>query len=333
MLDTVGDWQEAEVCELDAGPGGGGGGRVFVHYVYWTTRWDEWLPADSERLQPHGSHTYTMGAPLAERQLVDVFDNAPARAAWASARVAAVRDGQALLRYRNYVPPCEEWVPVMGCPRVAPFGAYTRTRTRYRPKPAEYWSGRGRARQLEPVGGGGAGDSAENGAAGGSGGAGGGAADPRAVRYVSALAGRGMAVSPMGGDGNCLFRSVAHQVYGDEGAHRIVRAAAVEYMAGEAAWFSGFVVGAASEFPGYVARMRCDGVWGDEPEIQALCEVYDRPAEIWAYDAVLGARRLRTFNSSAADAPDLRPPVPDTVSEMVGMGLQAGNPVRVPEAV
>ena len=43
---------------------------------------------------------------------------------------------------------------------------------------------------------------------------------------------------------------------------------------------------------------------GDEPEIQALCEVYDRSAEVWAYDAAAvkggGAAVLRTFHGHGA---------------------------------
>lgn len=42
------------------------------------------------------------------------------------------------------------------------------------------------------------------------------------------------------------------------------------------------------------------GVW------QALCELYDRPAEIYAFDPVEGARKLRVFHSSRAD---MRPPI------------------------
>jgi hypothetical protein len=66
----------------------------------------------------------------------------------------------------------------------------------------------------------------------------------------------------MGGDGNCLFRAVAHQascilavtrmllhliprklpqVYGDQNLHAVCRAAAADYMEAEAAWFSSFV--------------------------------------------------------------------------------------------
>ena len=34
----------------------------------------------------------------------------------------------------------------------------------------------------------------------------------------------------------------------------------------------------------YLDVKRQNAVWGDDPEVQALCEIYDRPAEIWAYD-------------------------------------------------
>lgn len=38
----------------------------------------------------------------------------------------------------------------------------------------------------------------------------------------------------------------------------------------------------------YVNEKRRNAVWGDDPEVQALCEIYDRPAEIWAYDPQVG---------------------------------------------
>lgn len=58
------------------------------------------------------------------------------------------------------------------------------------------------------------------------------------------------------------------QVYGDQEHHRTPRAAAADYMEVERAWFGSFVVGDASEFDEYVAGVRRDGVWGDDPEIQ-----------------------------------------------------------------
>lgn len=49
-------------------------------------------------------------------------------------------------------------------------------------------------------------------------------------RYVAALAEMGLTIEECEGDGNCMFRAVSHQVYGDDSHHAQVRAAAVEYM-------------------------------------------------------------------------------------------------------
>ena len=48
------------------------------------------------------------------------------------------------------------------------------------------------------------------------------------------------------------------------------------------------------------APRRLDGVWGDDIEIQAMCEIYNRPAEIFSYDPALGAKQLRTFHEQGS---------------------------------
>ena len=73
---------------------------------------------------------------------------------------------------------------------------------------------------------------------------------------------------PVSGDGNCLFRAVAHQVYGDERFHMLVRAKCVDYMEVEAEFFSQFVVGGRDMFPLYLQAKRGDACWGDDPEIE-----------------------------------------------------------------
>lgn len=52
----------------------------------------------------------------------------------------------------------------------------------------------------------------------------------------------------------------------------------------EAHFFEPYVEGDMAAFLSYLSVKRRDAVWGDDPEVQALCEIYDRPAEIWAYD-------------------------------------------------
>ena len=76
-------------------------------------------------------------------------------------------------------------------------------------------------------------------------------------------------------------------------------------MSLERPFFQSFVEGDGDAFDRYISEKRRDGSWGDEPEIQALCELYDRPCEVWAYDAGMdprkggGARILRTFHAAA----------------------------------
>lgn len=119
------------------------------------------------------------------------------------------------------------------------------------------------------------------------------------VHYVNALQEKDLDVIKVSGDGNCLFRAVAHQIYGDESYHHIVRQKCMDYMESEAEFFSQFVVGGREFFHVYIDAKRKDACWGDDPEIEAICELYDRPAEIWAYDPTTGARKLRTFHESA----------------------------------
>jgi OTU domain-containing protein 5 len=82
------------------------------------------------------------------------------------------------------------------------------------------------------------------------------------------------------GDGNCLFHAVSHQLYGTEKFHGVVRAACMDHMERQAQFYSQFVVGGATRFKEYIRLKRMDGVWGDDPEIQAICELYDRPVEV-----------------------------------------------------
>jgi hypothetical protein len=71
-------------------------------------------------------------------------------------------------------------------------------------------------------------------------------------------------------DGNCLFRAIAHQVYGDVEKHEDVRRECCDYMlrnveAFSPAWES------VDAFKAYVASRRISGEWGDDYEIRA-CE-------------------------------------------------------------
>jgi len=91
---------------------------------------------------------------------------------------------------------------------------------------------------------------------------------PEYVQYLDALARRNLQVVSVEGDGNCLFRAVAHQIYGNEELHNIVRQKCVDYMESEAEFFSQFVEGGKDMFPLYLRAKRLDACWGDDPEIE-----------------------------------------------------------------
>lgn len=55
--DTVNQWLEATVMEIDAE-----GGRLKIHYNGWPTRWDEFISSDSQRIAPFRTRTIHMAS-------------------------------------------------------------------------------------------------------------------------------------------------------------------------------------------------------------------------------------------------------------------------------
>ncbi len=53
VRDTVDKWCEGEVLEVDSVRR-----RVYITYTYWSDKFNEWLPVDSERIAPFAMHTY-----------------------------------------------------------------------------------------------------------------------------------------------------------------------------------------------------------------------------------------------------------------------------------
>ena len=113
--------------------------------------------------------------------------------------------------------------------------------------------------------------------------------------YRDALRRQGYGIVSCHGDGNCLFRSISHQVYGTESHHLMVRRKCVEYMSHNADHFSPSceaLRGSSGSFASYLQIMAKDArdvgerAWGDYPEIGACAEIYGRRIEIWTYDSV-----------------------------------------------
>ncbi|KAK0603266.1 hypothetical protein LWI29_003198 [Acer saccharum] len=111
---------------------------------------------------------------------------------------------------------------------------------------------------------------------------------------------KGFEVKKMLEDGNCLFRAVADQVYGDSDAYDLVRQMSIDYMERERDHFSQFIT---EGFTSYCKRKRRDKVYGNNVEIQALSEMYNRPIHIYSYTT----EPINIFHGSyRTDTPPIR---------------------------
>jgi len=111
--------------------------------------------------------------------------------------------------------------------------------------------------------------------------------------FRKALKQGGLEIREQEGDGNCLFRSVSFQVYGDANMHMDVRQQCLDHMSKDEEHFSHFVED--EEFGAYIQRKRKEGVHGNNPEIQAISELFNRPVEVFTPEN--GGKPLNIFQS------------------------------------
>jgi len=74
-------------------------------------------------------------------------------------------------------------------------------------------------------------------------------------------------------DGNCQFRSMAHQLRGDAGGHGAVRRAVVEHLRDREEQFSLYFDGR-EKWEEYVDHMAEDETWGDELTLKAASNIF-----------------------------------------------------------
>ena len=96
------------------------------------------------------------------------------------------------------------------------------------------------------------------------------------------------------GDGNCMFRAISDQVYGSEEKYDLLRQKCIDYLLIERDFFEQFVEGGKNGFDEYINMKRKNGVWGDDIELQALSEIYNRPIEIYSNST----KPLKTFHEN-----------------------------------
>jgi hypothetical protein len=306
LRDEFGDWYAAQVMVVRGGrrgadgraPGRGRGGRVraqkkvdpggvrcryWMHFRLWTSMHDNWLtlPEEEERVADLRARVWDGHAGhLRVGMLVDLFQRSRSQWVWASVRAYDASRGQFSVKPRGKHE-AAEWVEASSA-LLKPWGAGRGISVKpYRPQR--------QSNQLQEE-------------------------QKRVVLEGSApwewfargLDALGLRLARAEGDGNCLFRSLAHQIYGDQELHRLVRHACVSFIAANRDVFAPFCTleEEAEGFEGYVALMARERTWGGEPELQAAAMVYGRAIEVYAYAAPpAGARVLREFRAPAQLVP------------------------------
>lgn len=98
------------------------------------------------------------------------------------------------------------------------------------------------------------------------------------------LDGLSLYASSTTGDGNCLFRALSDQLYGDETRHFEIRQEVVKYVREAKDHFAAFVGEYGETFDQYVTRLAQDGVYGGHIEIVGFAAVYSKVVVIYQSD-------------------------------------------------
>lgn len=94
----------------------------------------------------------------------------------------------------------------------------------------------------------------------------------------------GLEIVEMAGDGNCLFRSIAHQLENNPSLHMKYRQEVTRYIASKRKHFELFLEDD-ELFDDYIARMRVFGTWGGHPELYAASQLYKINIAVYQWQA------------------------------------------------
>ena len=183
-------WCPARVIEIESK-------RVKITYLDWSSKWDEWIERSSDRLAVFGTHVFRVGSTLKVGQRIEVYDEHPKRQIWTVSFVCDVEPARVKVHFVGFAKKFDEWLP-RDSKRIRPFRYGKRKRREQNGVLQEkrvplselngYDTVPKRRRALQSN-------------------------DPRYVQFERGLSRLGFRVVKSKGDGNCLFRSVASQVY------------------------------------------------------------------------------------------------------------------------
>jgi hypothetical protein len=261
VVDTQNTWLEAQVVSIDADSA-----RIFVHYKGYHSKYDEWLDVSSERtrdmisristLHSHTLRPNSIPNPRAFQQLGDAVDLKDSVNTWLTGKVIGFDPvhQQVQVSYDGWPPKFNEWLDIDSY-RIQPLGLFTRpTITQVGGKQLGVGVRRGRGvtqadldHNLQQQ---------RHSAA---------VSPDRLAQFQATQANEAhfrhilrerlhSDIVDQKEDGNCLFRSVSHQVYGDAAHHFLVRQSTMDYIENERYFFINFIAG--ETFEQYVERMR-----------------------------------------------------------------------------
>ena len=100
--------------------------------------------------------------------------------------------------------------------------------------------------------------------------------------FLSFIQNQGLQVFRIEGDGNCMFRSVADIIDNDQEKHARYRRLAVQYMSLHPKKFEGhLVISTDGTLEAYLKKMKDEGTWGGDHELEALSKVLKRQFVIY----------------------------------------------------
>ena len=98
-------------------------------------------------------------------------------------------------------------------------------------------------------------------------------------------------VQEVQGDGNCLFRSIAFLLSGDEECHKIIRQHCIEYIADNGREIERYLGQPGSDYISN-SHMNCDYVWGTDNEIIACAQLLKHDIVVYHRWGIYGQKWL-----------------------------------------
>ena len=119
--------------------------------------------------------------------------------------------------------------------------------------------------------------------------------------FVAEIKKHGWNLKVEDGDGNCLFRCFATEIYGNTNKHGLVRWRCCGYLRKNQAFFENFI-------PDFESRMKekeQTREWGDHVDIIAFSELYNVRVRVYEYDDQMKTMIVRSDQGAYSEAMDL----------------------------